>query len=131
MVFRLFFFFQAEAGIRDGRVSGVQTCALPILLMVKEDMGLLLAGFGAYLFLIRQRRIGAAVMVGGVAATWVSTRVLIPAFGGSASFYWAYGQLGDTVANAAWHALIHPLHTLRMLVTPAVKVATVLRLLAP
>src|SRR5438876_7812110 len=24
------FFFQAEAGIRDGRVTGVQTCALPI-----------------------------------------------------------------------------------------------------
>src|SRR5690348_18106094 len=26
-----FFFFQAEDGIRDGRVTGVQTCALPIL----------------------------------------------------------------------------------------------------
>src|SRR5450755_3624443 len=26
----LFFFFQAEDGIRDGRVTGVQTCALPI-----------------------------------------------------------------------------------------------------
>src|SRR5690348_8191183 len=25
------FFFQAEDGIRDGRVTGVQTCALPIL----------------------------------------------------------------------------------------------------
>src|SRR5690348_18174552 len=25
-----FFFFQAEDGIRDGRVSRVQTCALPI-----------------------------------------------------------------------------------------------------
>src|SRR6266487_4658490 len=25
-----FFFFQAEDGIRDGRVAGVQTCALPI-----------------------------------------------------------------------------------------------------
>src|SRR6266487_4924173 len=25
-----FFFFQAEDGIRDGRVTGVQTCALPI-----------------------------------------------------------------------------------------------------
>src|SRR5690625_8045727 len=24
------FFFQAEAGIRDGHVTGVQTCALPI-----------------------------------------------------------------------------------------------------
>src|SRR5690348_17443524 len=29
-VFFLFFFFQAEDGIRDGRVTGVQTCALPI-----------------------------------------------------------------------------------------------------
>src|SRR5207253_2866900 len=27
-----FFFFQAEDGIRDGHVTGVQTCALPILL---------------------------------------------------------------------------------------------------
>src|SRR6266487_5571416 len=26
----LCFFFQAEDGIRDGRVTGVQTCALPI-----------------------------------------------------------------------------------------------------
>src|SRR5690348_17514963 len=27
------FFFQAEDGIRDGRVTGVQTCALPIWLL--------------------------------------------------------------------------------------------------
>src|SRR5438876_8784241 len=30
MKFIVFFFFQAEDGIRDGRVTGVQTCALPI-----------------------------------------------------------------------------------------------------
>src|SRR6266487_769734 len=30
-VYIFFFFFQAEDGIRDGRVTGVQTCALPIL----------------------------------------------------------------------------------------------------
>src|SRR5439155_13871108 len=29
-VFLFFFFFQAEDGIRDGHVTGVQTCALPI-----------------------------------------------------------------------------------------------------
>src|SRR5438876_7776553 len=29
-MFTLCFFFQAEDGIRDGRVTGVQTCALPI-----------------------------------------------------------------------------------------------------
>src|SRR5258708_27219089 len=30
LVMRLFFFFQAEDGIRDDLVTGVQTCALPI-----------------------------------------------------------------------------------------------------
>src|SRR6266487_6458239 len=30
LVMGVFFFFQAEDGIRDGRVTGVQTCALPI-----------------------------------------------------------------------------------------------------
>src|SRR6266508_5003345 len=30
----VFFFFQAEDGIRDGHVTGVQTCALPISLDV-------------------------------------------------------------------------------------------------
>src|SRR5437870_11559445 len=28
-----FFFFQAEDGIRDGHVTGVQTCALPIFVV--------------------------------------------------------------------------------------------------
>src|SRR2546427_4774070 len=31
MMFFFFFFFQAEDGIRDLTVTGVQTCALPIL----------------------------------------------------------------------------------------------------
>src|SRR5690348_18062061 len=35
-----FFFFQAEDGIRDGRVTGVQTCALPISGMTIEDIDL-------------------------------------------------------------------------------------------
>src|SRR5207253_4364442 len=30
VLFFFFFFFQAEDGIRDGHVTGVQTCALPI-----------------------------------------------------------------------------------------------------
>src|SRR5256885_11070886 len=32
MIVLLFFFFQAEDGIRDYKVTGVQTCALPISL---------------------------------------------------------------------------------------------------
>src|SRR5438132_9938883 len=36
MLVAFFFFFQAEDGIRDHCVTGVQTCALPILLTVSE-----------------------------------------------------------------------------------------------
>src|SRR5256885_12218374 len=37
IVFHLFFFFfQAEDGIRDYKVTGVQTCALPIYSALKE-----------------------------------------------------------------------------------------------
>src|SRR3712207_7546282 len=35
-----FFFFQAEDGIRDIGVTGVQTCALPISDLVVLDLGL-------------------------------------------------------------------------------------------
>src|SRR5256885_6991263 len=34
-----FFFFQAEDGIRDYKVTGVQTCALPILIGASERDG--------------------------------------------------------------------------------------------
>src|SRR5438128_6859670 len=33
----IFFFFQAEDGIRDATVTGVQTCALPICPPAKES----------------------------------------------------------------------------------------------
>src|SRR2546429_5864886 len=33
----MFFFFQAEDGIRDVAVTGVQTCALPISMRVYEE----------------------------------------------------------------------------------------------
>src|SRR6266702_5759497 len=35
-----FFFFQAEDGIRDGHVTGVQTCALPICKAAANDEAL-------------------------------------------------------------------------------------------
>src|SRR5215475_15520314 len=38
-VFFFFFFFQAEDGIRDFHVTGVQTCALPILDALRKPSG--------------------------------------------------------------------------------------------
>src|SRR5205823_10133522 len=37
ILFFVFFFFQAEDGIRDKLVTGVQTCALPILVCKGRD----------------------------------------------------------------------------------------------
>jgi uncharacterized membrane protein len=101
------------------------------LLLVKEDMGLLVAGYGGYLLVTRRRWTGLAFLVGGVAATWLASGVLIPAFGGSASFYWAYGEFGRTAGSAAAGIVTHPLHTLHVLVTPGVKVRTMIGLLVP
>src|SRR5207237_6796757 len=38
IVFVCYFFFQAEDGIRDSSVTGVQTCALPIFVVVTADV---------------------------------------------------------------------------------------------
>src|SRR5258708_8502789 len=38
-VYMLFFFFQAEDGIRDDLVTGVQTCALPIFTVRDQGVG--------------------------------------------------------------------------------------------
>src|SRR3712207_7813236 len=59
----MLFFFQAEDGIRDIGVTGVQTCALPISLdrtppeLVSDvmDRGMVLAGGGALLQLLDER----------------------------------------------------------------------------
>src|SRR5256885_8285914 len=42
-----FFFFQAEDGIRDYKVTGVQTCALPILGALVVGQALIAAGSDA------------------------------------------------------------------------------------
>ena len=104
--------------------------AAAALLLVKEDMGLLVAGFGLYLLLTRRRWTGLAFVAGGVAATWFAAHLLIPAFGGSATFYWAYGQFGSTPGGALLNAITHPWHALRVFVTPWVKARTMIGLLA-
>jgi uncharacterized membrane protein len=102
------------------------------LLLVKEDMGLLVAGFGLYLLTQRgERRRAAVFVVAGLAWTGLASQVLIPAFGGSADYYWAYDALGRDVPHAAAHALTHPWTALKLLVTPHVKATTMLWLVAP
>ncbi|RFS85809.1 DUF2079 domain-containing protein [Actinomadura spongiicola] len=116
-----------------------------VLLLVKEDMGLLLAGFGLYLLArdggrprrLREllprgdRRAGLAYVVVGLVATWVSSRLLIAAFGGDNDYYWAYGSLGPDLPHAAVHALTHPWDVVAVLGTPPRKLLTMALVVLP
>src|SRR5437867_3250032 len=53
-VFCFFFFFQAEDGIRDRTVTGVQTCALPISVLQLRQQLLLILGLQR---LVLERRV--------------------------------------------------------------------------
>src|SRR5256885_3166592 len=74
--FLIFFFFQAEDGIRDYKVTGVQTCALPISL--------------DHVLRCRQRRIG---RVGRVA--WRSGLAPLAGLGTALAAPDAYGNDDD------------------------------------
>jgi uncharacterized membrane protein len=106
--------------------------ALAALLLVKEDMGLLVAGIGIYLAVARPRvvrrqlLVGCLLIVGGLLDTVIATYVLIPAFGGRSDYYWAYTALGANGQQAVGHLITHPLSSLKLLITPRVKLVTML-----
>src|SRR2546430_13536027 len=59
MLVFFFFFFQAEDGIRDLTVTGVQTCALPILL----GLAIGLLGAGGQMLLFRAVTLGPTYLI--------------------------------------------------------------------
>ena len=106
--------------------------ALAALFLVKEDMGLLVAGIGLYLAVARprvvprQRLVAVALIAVGIVDSVLAVYVLIPAFGGSSGYYWAYDTLGSNVFQAALHVVSHPLSSLGQLITPREKLSTML-----
>ncbi|MBA2893593.1 DUF2079 domain-containing protein [Nonomuraea soli] len=69
------------------------------LLLVKEDMGLIVVGFGLYL-LTRRDWFHACNTIGlGLLHFGLVRAVLIPAAGGDPTDYWAYGHLGEGVSQ--------------------------------
>jgi uncharacterized membrane protein len=121
--------------IQAGRLRGA-LISLGALLLVKEDMGLLVVGIGLYLLvsmtptLPRQRLVAIGLMVGGALYTMIAVYVLVPALGGQAGYYWAYGALGRNVPQVILHIIKHPVSTFHRLFKPWVKGRTMTWLLA-
>src|SRR2546427_7187304 len=70
----MFFFFQAEDGIRDLTVTGVQTCALPILIPVSAKS----SGVGMRFTTLLSFAIGTFPMLLGEAGARCASWVLHP-----------------------------------------------------
>ena len=122
--------------LQKGRLRGA-LIAMAFLLLVKEDMGLAVAGMGFGLIVTRrldiprQRLVGLAIVIVGLVYTFVAIWVFIPAMGGRSNYYWAYTALGNNVTQAVEHIVRHPFSSAKLLITPHVKVRTMIELFAP
>ena len=86
-----------------------------VAIACKEEIGLVVAGFGLwYLVSRRKRRAGAAIMAGGIAASVIAVEVVVPHFSGNASaFYSRYSEVGGTPGGVLKTLFTHPLTVLR------------------
>ena len=115
----------------DARRWGQAAVAAGLLLLVKEDMGLVVAMMGVWLLIRGERRVGAWFTAAGLGAMALTIGLVIPLEGGSSMRNWEYGQLGPTPGKAALRLLEHPSLLVTELIDPHVKVTTALWLLLP
>ncbi len=102
---------------------------LGLLLLTKESFGLYVATVGLYVALFKGERVrGLLIAVAGIAAFFVTTKLLIPHFaGGTAHGYWTYTGLGADLPSALLTIATNPLMALGMFFVPFVKLATLVK----
>ncbi|NUR89576.1 MAG: DUF2079 domain-containing protein [Nonomuraea sp.] len=105
--------------------------AMYLLVLVKEDMGLMVIGFGLYLFVIGDRFNGICAAAAGAGGVLLSYGALIPMLGGDQGDYWAYGQLGPDASGALLGIARDPLHALLLPFSEEAKVDTLFLLVWP
>jgi len=106
-----------------------------LLLLVREDMGLLVALLGL-LRLVQRRTSRATVLalvLAGLAAYLVTTSVIIPHFAAGHGFAYGdqFGALGSSVPDALVNILTQPWHAVDVFFTPEAKTRTLALLVMP
>lgn len=104
-----------------------------LLLLVREDMGVLVLLIGVLRLLRRPRRIGVVLVVAGVLAYELTTAVILPHFAPGGRFaYWQYTEtLGPDLPAALRTLVTRPWHVVELFFSPGVKTETLLLLLVP
>lgn len=84
-----------------------------LLLLVREDMGLVIAVFGVILLIGKRYLLGLGYLLGGAVMLWLATSVLIPAFSTQSGYgYWHYVTIGSSAGAALLFLLGRPLDAL-------------------
>jgi uncharacterized membrane protein len=116
----------------DRRSDAELVAASALLLLVREDLGAVVALLGMLRALRRPRRLGLALAAGGIVGLVVVTTIVIPHFSSTGRYsYWDFPGLGPDVGAAVRTAVTDPGTVLRLLVTPSEKWHTALLLVVP
>lgn len=105
--------------------------AMGALLLVKEDMGLMVAGVGLCLFVMGERWRGTLCAMFGIGAVLLTRGLVTWVFGGDAKDFWAYGHLGPDIPGALLGIMRDPLAALLLPFSEEAKVDTLFLLAWP
>ena len=106
-----------------------------LLLLVREDMGILVVLL-ALLRLLQRRRPywrAAALAVGGIVAYLITTSLIIPHFARGHGFTYGgqFDALGHNLPSAVGNIIAHPWHAAKLFFTPSIKTETLAYLTLP
>jgi len=115
-----------------GRLRAATVAAL-LLLLVKEDYGLVVAMFALVVRVRTKRwRFAGVLALIGVVAPVIADKVFIPLAGGKSGYYWDYyAALGANPLDVLWHMVRHPFSTWTYAFSPHAKVTLFRWLFAP
>jgi uncharacterized membrane protein len=107
--------------------------AAGLLLLVREDMGAVVALAGLLRLTRAPRWPGVALVVSGLLAYEIATAVILPHFAPNGQFaYWQYGPtLGPDLKTAVVRGITRPWHLVDLFFSPWVKTKTLLLMLVP
>ena len=104
-----------------------------VLLLTKESMGIVVACVGLYLLVRRYYVQGLIAFTAGVSWFAIVTKFIIPYFAGPGGGfgYWTYSKLGNTPLLAIKNLITKPLAMAKLLITPQVKLDTLVSMFLP
>lgn len=109
--------FWMETGKRNLGVIAILS-----LLLVKEEMGLLVAAIGLMYIFRKQVKTGIMLTVGGLFGFYILINSIIPAVSSQNSYiHYGYGSLGETPAEVTKSVINNPVAGFKALIEPKIK----------